>query len=53
MSGRPKRDRTAVQPKFALFAIAGLIVLAVATVVVDASVDRLFRLHSLIAFVDL
>ena len=37
------RDRTAVQPKFALFAIAGLIVLAIIVAALTTSFDRYFR----------
>ena len=37
------RDRTAVEPRFALFAIAGLIVLAVIVAALTTSFDRHFR----------
>ena len=40
MSMRSKRDRAAVQPRFAPFAIAGLIVLAVIVTVLTTSADR-------------
>jgi hypothetical protein len=46
------RDRTPVQPKLALLAIAGLLVLVIVTVAVDASVDGVFRLSSLMSFVE-
>ena len=49
--GRPRpqsefmstRDKTAVQPRFALFAIAGLIVLAVIVAALTTSFDRYLR----------
>jgi hypothetical protein len=43
MSLRSKGDRTAVEPKFALLAIAGLIVLAITVAVLMTSFDRFFR----------
>jgi hypothetical protein len=43
MSSRSKRDMTAVQPRFALLAIAGLIVLAVIVAALTTSFDRYFR----------